>query len=145
MDLRIDKTMRRLNLNTPAPRFDENGEYELLSVCKQALVNSYDHGVASSLMFLGRLLEARDNYLGARLFYLSSKAIFWKLKSMHWVPAKEYLNECNKGGLIARVLFFWMSKRVERGDLKPNDLLIRYFRQSWKSLQSQARPKGSAP
>jgi hypothetical protein len=129
IDSAVDDTMKRLNLNWGLDRamYDDAGARNLVNAHEQARQIDDQHGAARALMFLGRLLEVRKDYLGARLFYLMSKTIFGRLESMHWVPAKEYLGECSPGNKECQKIFAEREPLVEAGAISSRQLLDEYF------------------
>ena len=139
IDSLITETRDRLNLNwgRDKARFDDEGALSLLRAFNFATLMGYQHGVAEAAMFLGRLREIRDDYLGARLLYFLSKTIFRRLESMHWVPAKEYFNECPTGGIRCRRSFAKKKPLIEDGAISPGQLIRELF-EEYVTLQDHA-------
>jgi len=120
-------TRFRLNGGGDLAIFHEQAAQELLSAYKGAKSLDYAHGIGRALMFLGRLLEIKGDYVGARFFYLRSRAIFAGLKSMFCIPAKDYLIGCPHGSWWANRLFEAKKSMVEKGQISAADLIHEHF------------------
>ena len=124
----IDRTTVRLRLNYGAQAcYDDLGCRELLEAFHNANAIGDQHGIAHSLMFLGRLLEIKHRYSEARLLYLKSKTMFADQKDMFWIPAKEYLSECPVGGFMAKVLYENRRDAVVTGAVSAEQLVGEFF------------------
>ncbi|MEM7011102.1 MAG: hypothetical protein AAF585_06420 [Verrucomicrobiota bacterium] len=132
----IKHPVASLNLKSDSSQFD--GARSLLSAHQNALEIGDEHRVAETMMCLGRLLEAKNEYLGARLFYLFSKTTFRRLESMHWVPAKEYLSECPRGATWTQTAYANLKEEIENEVITSSQLIEKYEAKILESSQSLA-------
>ena len=129
IDAVINDTRSRLKLSWGLNQatYDEKGARDLIAACHQAVTLRYEEGVGCAMMFLGRLLEIKKDFLGARIFYLVSKTIFRQLESMNWVPAKEYHSECPKGDRECGKAYADLKPLVETGKISSAELIKQHF------------------
>jgi hypothetical protein len=119
----------KLSWGLDKARYDNKAVENLLIAYKNSKEIGFDYGIGGAFMFLGRLLEIKGDYLGARLFYLRSKTIFDKIRSSSWIPAKEYLSACPHGDMEASKQFKAKEGLVEENKISADDLIREHFQE----------------